>query len=129
MLRIGSRTCVLDLDGDLDAAVGRFEDESNAFYARNATAGDAPMLDPAPRVALVRGLGCVAAAPDARTARGCGSSSPRTRTRRRGRRSTRSAAPAGSTSATCSTFEYWPLELYKLTLAPPPPELAGTSRS
>ena len=22
-------------------------------------------------------------------------------------------------------FEYWPLELYKLTLAPPPPELAG----
>ena len=42
------------------------------------------------------------------------------------RRSTRSAARRGSTSARSFDFEYWPLELYKLTLAPPPPELAGT---
>ena len=63
------------------------------------------------------GLGCVAAAPDARTARACGSSSRRTRTRRPRRRSTRSAAPRGSTSARWTTFENWPLELHKLTLA------------
>ena len=49
--------------------------------------------------------------------RACGSSSPPTRTRRSPRRSTRSAARRGSTSARWSTFEYWPLELYKLTLA------------
>jgi rhamnulose-1-phosphate aldolase/alcohol dehydrogenase len=124
MLRIGSRTCVLDLDGDLDAVVSRFEEESKAFYARNAAPSDPPPLDPAPRVALVRGLGCVAAAPDARNAR------------------VRAELAAHSHAAVADTldafgsaswlterdvfdFEYWPLELYKLTLAPPPRELQG----
>jgi rhamnulose-1-phosphate aldolase/alcohol dehydrogenase len=124
MLRIGARTCLLELDGDLDAAIGGFEEESRAFHERNADAAGPAMLDPAPRVALVRGFGCVAAAPDARAAR------------------TRIELAAHSHSAVASTldafgsaswltdadvfgFEYWPLELYKLTLAPPSPELAG----
>ena len=116
MLRIGSRTCVLDLDGDLDA-VTRFEDESRAFYERNASAGDPAMLAPAPRVALVRGLGCVAAAPDARTAR------VRLELAAHSHRATAATLDAfGSaswlTERDVFDFEYWPLELYKLTLAP-----------
>jgi NAD(P)-dependent dehydrogenase (short-subunit alcohol dehydrogenase family) len=81
-------------------------------------------VDPAAKVVLVRGLGCVAAAPNARTAR------------------TRVEIAAHSHAAVAATldafgraswlderevddFENWPLELYKLTLLPPPPELAG----
>jgi rhamnulose-1-phosphate aldolase/alcohol dehydrogenase len=123
MLRIGSRTCVLDLDGDL-GAVDAFEAEGTARYERNATDADPATLDPSPRVLLVRGFGCVAAAADARTARV---------------RLELAAHSHGAVAATLDTFgsaswlderevfdfEYWPLELYKLTLAPSPPELAG----
>jgi rhamnose utilization protein RhaD (predicted bifunctional aldolase and dehydrogenase)/NAD(P)-dependent dehydrogenase (short-subunit alcohol dehydrogenase family) len=99
MLRIGRATAVLR-----DAAVEH--------------------VDPAAKVVLVPGFGCVAAAPDARTAR------------------MRAEIAAHSHAAVAATldafggaswlderevddFENWPLELYKLTLAPPPPELAG----
>ena len=124
MLRIGSRTCLLELDGDVDAAVSQFEDDGRARYERNASPGDPKPLDPSPRVALVRGLGCVAAAPDARTARTRLELGAHTH-----------AAVADALDAFGSAswlderdvfeFEYWPLELYKLTLSPPLPELAG----
>src|SRR5919204_822760 len=83
------------------------------------------MLDPLPKVALVPGLGCVAAARDAASAR-------------------LRAEIAAHTHAVAAEvldvfgeiewldeeelfdIEYWPLELYKLSLAPPAPELAGT---
>jgi NAD(P)-dependent dehydrogenase (short-subunit alcohol dehydrogenase family) len=101
ILRIGGRTCVLRNNGDVDVFEG------------------------SPRVLLVPGLGCVAAATDARTAR------------------VRLELAAHSHATTAATrdafggsswlderevhdFEHWPLELYKLTLAPPQPELAGT---
>ena len=77
-----------------------------------------------PRLFLVPGAGVVAAAPDARAARA---------------RLEIGAHTHASVAATLDRFgdaswldddevhdfEYWPLELYKLTLAPPPPELAG----
>ena len=73
-------------------------------YERNAGPADAaPMLDPSPRVALVRGLGCVAAG--ARRAHGARQRRAR-RALARGasrRRSTRSARRAGSTSAMSSS--------------------------
>jgi NAD(P)-dependent dehydrogenase (short-subunit alcohol dehydrogenase family) len=124
MLRIGSRTCVLDLDGDLDAAVGRFEAESAAFYERNAGPADPAPLSPAPRVALVRGFGCVAAGPDARTAR------VRLELAEHSHGTAAATLDAFGAASWLSErdvfgFEYWPLELYKLTLAPPPPELSG----
>jgi rhamnose utilization protein RhaD (predicted bifunctional aldolase and dehydrogenase)/NAD(P)-dependent dehydrogenase (short-subunit alcohol dehydrogenase family) len=98
MLRIGARTAVL----------------------RDGTDG----VDPSVRVVLVPGLGCVAAAPAARAAR------------------MRLEVAAHTHAAVAATldafggaswlddrevhdFENWPLELYKLTLLPPPPELAG----
>jgi rhamnose utilization protein RhaD (predicted bifunctional aldolase and dehydrogenase)/NAD(P)-dependent dehydrogenase (short-subunit alcohol dehydrogenase family) len=77
------------------------------------------------RVTLVPGLGCVAAGPDVATAK---------------QRAEIAAHTHASVAATVDAFgsaswlteqevydfENWPLELYKLTLAPPRPELAGS---
>jgi NAD(P)-dependent dehydrogenase (short-subunit alcohol dehydrogenase family) len=97
MLRIGARTCVLEVDGEV--------------------ADDA-------RVFLVRGGGAVVAAPDQKAVR---------------QRLELAAHTHASVAATLDRFggaswltpdevddfEQWPLELHKLTLLPPPPELAG----
>jgi NAD(P)-dependent dehydrogenase (short-subunit alcohol dehydrogenase family) len=99
MLRIGSTTAVLH-----DEAVDRVE--------------------PSASVVLVPGLGCVAAAPNRRTARVRAEIAAHTH-----------AAVAATLDAfggaswldedEVGDFQNWPLELYKLTLAPPAPELAG----
>jgi rhamnose utilization protein RhaD (predicted bifunctional aldolase and dehydrogenase)/NAD(P)-dependent dehydrogenase (short-subunit alcohol dehydrogenase family) len=97
MLRIGDRSCVLPLDGDFEGS---------------------------PRVFLVPGFGAVAAGPDQRSVR---------------QRLELAAHTHGSVAATLDRFgdaswltpsevddfQQWPLELHKLTLLPPPPELAG----
>jgi rhamnulose-1-phosphate aldolase/alcohol dehydrogenase len=125
MLRIGSRSGVVRPGEEVDAAVTAFEEASRAFYERNAGDDGPAMLDPAPRVLLVPGIGCVSAGPDAGVAR---------------LRNELAAHSHAATAATRDTygssswleerdvfgFEYWPLELYKLTLAPPPPELSGS---
>jgi rhamnulose-1-phosphate aldolase/alcohol dehydrogenase len=125
MLRIGSRTCVLDLDDDLDGPVRAFEDESLAIHGRHASADGPSPLDPQPRVFLVRGLGCVAAAADSAAA------ALRLELSAHSHRAGAATLDAfgGSTwldEREVFEFDYWPLELYKLTLAPPQPELAGT---
>jgi rhamnose utilization protein RhaD (predicted bifunctional aldolase and dehydrogenase)/NAD(P)-dependent dehydrogenase (short-subunit alcohol dehydrogenase family) len=100
MLRIGARSCVVGLDGDPT-------DISESC-----------------RVVLVPGFGGVGAGPDARTAR---------------MRLEIAAHSHASVAATLDRFGdaswldeeeirdflEWPLELYKLTLAPPPAELVG----
>ncbi len=97
MLRIGARTRVLSLDGEV-------EGESRVF--------------------LVPGFGAVAAGPDQKAVR---------------QRLELAAHTHASVAATLDRFggaswltpeevddfEQWPLELHKLTLLPPPPELAG----
>ncbi len=123
MLRIGARTCVIGQEDDIGERIDAFESESIAMFERQH--GEESMQGPAPRVVLVPGLGCVAAGPDVRAAR---------------LRVEIAAHSHASVAATLDRFgdaswldegevfdfEYWPLELYKLTLAPPPPELAGT---
>jgi rhamnulose-1-phosphate aldolase/alcohol dehydrogenase len=124
MLRIGSRSCVVGLDDDLDEGVGAYEEERRSFYERLAGPDSPAMLPPGPRVVLVPGLGTIAAGPDATTAAA------------RLELATHSHTTVAATLDAfrgCSwldehevfDFEHWPLELYKLTLAPPPPELAG----
>jgi rhamnulose-1-phosphate aldolase/alcohol dehydrogenase len=124
MLRIGSRSCVLGLEDEIENRIEAFENDNRAYHARHADGEGSPMLSPSPRVFLVPGLGCVAAAPDARAARV---------------RLEVAAHSHATAAATLDTFQHaswlderdlfefecWPLELYKLTLAPPSPELAG----
>jgi rhamnose utilization protein RhaD (predicted bifunctional aldolase and dehydrogenase)/NAD(P)-dependent dehydrogenase (short-subunit alcohol dehydrogenase family) len=97
MLRIGPRTCVLDVGGEV-------EDDARVF--------------------LVRGCGAVAAGPDQKAVR---------------QRLELAAHTHASVAATLDRFggaswltpdevddfQNWPLELHKLTLVPPPPELSG----
>ena len=123
MLRIGSRSCVLD--GDVAGQIEAFEQAGREAYGRQAGADGPPMQSPQPRVFLVPGLGGIAAGPDSAAAR---------------MRLELAAHAHGTTAATRDAFggstwlserdvfefDYWPLELYKLTLAPPPPELTGS---
>jgi rhamnulose-1-phosphate aldolase/alcohol dehydrogenase len=122
MLRIGAETCVIGLDDDVAGKVQEFELERRFAFERHAE-GE-PELGRSPKVVLVPGLGCLAAGPDRRTAE----------TRREIARHSHAAVAAtldrfGGASwldeVDVFGFEYWPLERYKLTLAPPPPELAG----
>jgi len=122
MLRIGVETCVIGLDDDLAGKLGEFEAERRAVFERHGR-GE-PELGRSPKVVLVPGLGAVAAGPDRRAAE----------VRREIARHSHAAVAAtldrfGGASwldeSDVFGFEYWPLELYKLTLAPPPAELAG----
>src|SRR5918993_478329 len=79
--------------------------------------------DPNPRVVLIAGLGLVAAAKNAKEANLSRNFVYRAINVIRG-----AHALGGYVSLTeeeSYAVEYWPLELYKLTLAPPPEELAG----
>jgi rhamnulose-1-phosphate aldolase/alcohol dehydrogenase len=125
MLRIGTRTCLLELDGDVDGPVAAFEQEAREAYERQAGDDGPAPLDPQPRVFLVRGLGGVAAGTDAAAA------ALRLELAAHSHRTTAATLDVfGGTSwldeREVFEFDYWPLELYKLTLAPPPPELSGS---
>ncbi|HEX5469419.1 MAG TPA: class II aldolase/adducin family protein, partial [Gaiellaceae bacterium] len=125
VLRIGARTLVAVEPEEVDAAVEDFEAESAAYFERNRSRGEDGLEPRAslPSVALVPGLGCVAAGDDARSAR----MNAEIALHSHGVAATVLDA-FGRTEwldeADIFDFDYWPLELYKLTLAPPPPELA-----
>jgi rhamnulose-1-phosphate aldolase/alcohol dehydrogenase len=103
-------------------SVVEFEQRYQAYFARNA--GDGVTLrDPAPRVLLVPGVGVVTTGADAMQAGVAAALYER-------------AIAVLSTTAGLGGFdplnesetfgvEYWPMELYKLGLMPPPKELAG----
>jgi rhamnulose-1-phosphate aldolase/alcohol dehydrogenase len=103
------------------AAVERFVEAYTAYFSAHAAAG-AMLVDPMPRVVLVPGLGMFTAGKDKRTA-GIVDDIYR-----------HTIAVLGNASAfgryvslsarEAFDVEYWPLELYKLTLAPPEKELA-----
>jgi NAD(P)-dependent dehydrogenase (short-subunit alcohol dehydrogenase family) len=104
----------------LREAAAKWREDYTAYYHRHRV--DEPMLDPIPRVILVPGLGMWTAGKDSKTAlvpadiyrhtiRILGDAE--------GVSAYRSLNEADAFSA-----EYWGLELYKLTLAPPEKELA-----
>ncbi|HEX4521150.1 MAG TPA: SDR family oxidoreductase [Gaiellaceae bacterium] len=104
MLRIGPRTCVIGLGDDVEA-VGEDGEEL-------------------PRTFLVPGFGAIAAAPDIRAVR------TRLELAEHSHSSVASTfdrfgGASWLTEAEVHDFQNWPLELYKLTLAPSAPELAG----
>jgi rhamnose utilization protein RhaD (predicted bifunctional aldolase and dehydrogenase)/NAD(P)-dependent dehydrogenase (short-subunit alcohol dehydrogenase family) len=81
------------------------------------TGGDGPVF-------LVPGLGCVAAGPSLRTAKLRLEIAAHTHASVAATRD-RFGAASWLTEEEVRDFTEWPLELYKLTLAPPPPELEG----
>ena len=105
----------------MESAVERFVHDYTAYVAGHRGAG-VELLDALPRVVLVPGLGMFTAGRDARTAGIVNDIYHHT------------IAVIGQASAfgryvsltarDAFDVEYWPLELYKLTLAPPEKELA-----
>ncbi len=99
-----------------------FAADYEAYFNENKGAGDT-MTDPYPRVILIPGLGMITAGADANAADISNQLYHR-------------AIPVISGSEAVDRFisltpseaygiEYWPLELYKLSLKPPPREMAG----
>jgi rhamnulose-1-phosphate aldolase/alcohol dehydrogenase len=111
-----------------EALASAFREGVAAFEARYAAYvgrqdRGASLLDPAPRVVLVPGVGVIAAGPDATRAAVSAALY--------GRAIAMLSVTAGLggfaplTEAETFGVEYWPMELYKLSLLPPPRELAG----
>lgn len=105
----------------LGRALGAYSEDYAAWY-RECTSEEHPMLDPNPRVILLPGVGMWTTGKDAQAALITGDIYHHTI-------NVIGSAQANSefTSLTAQDAydaEYWPLELYKLTLAPPEKELA-----
>jgi len=106
----------------LDAASHVYRDRYAAYVERHREPDTAP-ADPDPRVVLIENVGLVAAGTSVRTAR---------LSRDLYHRAIEVMAGASAIGEFVSldeaesfAVEYWPLELYKLSLAPPPGELQG----
>ena len=111
-----------ELKERLREGVARYRKGYEAYFSRHEEA-DEEMFDPNPRVVLIEGIGLVAAANNAKEANLSRDFAYRAINVMRG-----ANALGGYVSLTeeeSYAVEYWPLELYKLTLAPPPDELAG----
>ena len=102
--------------------VSGFEQRYQAYFERNAGQG-VSMRDPAPRVVLVPGVGVITTGPDAMQA----SVAAALYERAIAVLSTTAGLGGFAPLTESETFgvEYWPMELYKLGLLPPPKELAG----
>jgi NAD(P)-dependent dehydrogenase (short-subunit alcohol dehydrogenase family) len=112
---------VVGLAAALRRGVDQYVAESVAHYERFRT--NEPLLDPAPRVVLVPGVGMWTLG---RNVRACVIPADIYRHTTQviaGAEAVDHYASLGNRDA--FDAEYWPLELYKLTLAPPERELAG----
>lgn len=112
----------MELRTRLREGVEGYRREYEAYFSRHEEA-DEEMFDPNPRVVFIAGVGLVAAAPSAKEAGLSRDFAYRAIAVMRG-----AHALGGYVSLTeeeSYAVEYWPLEIYKLTLAPAPGELAG----
>ncbi|BAS26410.1 bifunctional rhamnulose-1-phosphate aldolase/short-chain dehydrogenase [Limnochorda pilosa] len=101
--------------------VEAYAEQYRAYVQAHRSAGD-PEGDPYPRIVLVPGIGMFATGKDAETARNAAGLYHRAVAVMRALSSV--DAFESLTDAEAYAVEYWPLELYKLTLAPPEKELA-----
>ena len=122
LLRIRPWACVLDGD-DPAAKVDAYEQRYRELFDRYAGAG-LTMLDPRPKVFLVPEVGMVTAGRNAQDARITAEVALHTlQVAARGTDVNGSYESIGEENI--FHIDYWPLELYKLTLAPSPKELEG----
>lgn len=129
MLRIKPWSAVVPdptAPGAARAAVAAYVDRYTSYYERHGhkVPDGYGMHDPTPTVVLVPGLGAVAAGPNHATAKVAADVADATH---------HVAATIADSFGTplplpedeIFRFDYWPMELYKLTLKPPPKPLAG----
>jgi rhamnulose-1-phosphate aldolase/alcohol dehydrogenase len=122
VLRIRTWACVLDGD-EPEAHIDEYEARYREFFARHAEPG-LTMLSPLPKVFLVPGVGMITAGKDAKDARVTADVAFHT---------LRVAAWGQDAHGPYRSLDdedlfhvdYWPLELYKLTLALPPAPFEG----
>ncbi|HEX6507104.1 MAG TPA: SDR family NAD(P)-dependent oxidoreductase, partial [Chloroflexota bacterium] len=121
VLRIRPWACVVG--DDPAAAIDAYEEKYRAFFERHAEPG-VTMLDPRPKVFLIPGFGVITSARDAKDARV--TADVALHTLRVAANGTDAHGQYESLSEKdLFHVDYWPLELYKLTIAPPPQELEG----
>jgi rhamnose utilization protein RhaD (predicted bifunctional aldolase and dehydrogenase) len=126
VLRIGPRSLVARDPETAAEAVADFVAAYEAYFERHRESlpEGLEMLSPLPKVALVPGLGAVAAGADMKTARMNAEIAARSHLV-----TARVLDAFGEVEwldeADIFDFDYWPLELYKLKSAPPPRELSG----
>ncbi|HZA45122.1 MAG TPA: bifunctional aldolase/short-chain dehydrogenase, partial [Rubrobacter sp.] len=111
-----------ELKAKVRKGVNAYRSEYEAYFSRHEEA-DEEMSDPNPRVVLIPSVGIIGAAHNAKEANLSRDFAYRAIAVMRG-----AHALGGYVSLTeeeSYAVEYWPMELYKLTLAPPPKEMAG----
>lgn len=110
------------LQQKLRDGVAAYEREYEAYFERNKNVGD-ELRSPAPRVILIPGLGMITTGKDIRNA------NVSRQLYYRAVEVLRAGMALGGfeslTENEAYNVEYWPLELYKLQLAPPPKEFDG----
>lgn len=106
----------------LREGAARYREDYEAYFSRHEEA-DEEIFDPNPRVVLIPGVGLVASAANLKEANLSRDFYHRAISVMRGAHSI--GGFVSLTEEESYAIEYWPLELYKLTLAPPPKELAG----
>jgi rhamnose utilization protein RhaD (predicted bifunctional aldolase and dehydrogenase)/NAD(P)-dependent dehydrogenase (short-subunit alcohol dehydrogenase family) len=126
MLRIKPRSAVTASSGSAPEDVAAYAADYAAYVERNADAMPEGfgMHDPMPRVVLVPGLGAVTTGAVLRDAEVAADIAVHTH----GVATTvaeRIGTPVGLDERETFRFDYWPMELYKLTLRPPSPDLSG----
>jgi len=109
------------LEDKLIEGVNAYAESYEAYVKANGKPDD-PKLDPYPRVILIPGVGMIATGPDKSAAENSAGLYQRAVQVIRGADATGTFASMSAKDA--YDVEYWPLELYKLTLAPPERELS-----
>ena len=105
----------------LREGIAAYKEQYKAYFERNKNEGDV-MFEPAPRVILVPGLGMINTGKSLAMARVSGALYHRAIAVMRGATALGNFVSLSENEA--YNVEYWPLELYKLTLAPPEAEFS-----
>jgi len=111
-----------DLTERIHTETERYRQEYTTYFHRNHS-GDEVMFDPNPRVVLIAGLGMIGIGKDLQAASLARDFYHRAIAVMRGASSI--DGYVSLSEAESFAVEYWPMELYKLTMAPPPRELEG----
>ena len=112
-----------DLLARIPEAVEGYADSYRRWHSRYSGSDDLPILDPYPRVVLVPGVGMWTTGRDVRAALVTGDIYHHSIDVMRAAQGISQYSSLSSLDA--FEAEYWPLELYKLSLSPPSGELAG----